>query len=188
MRLAPFLPPLLLGLAACAPRVPAQAPTQPTTEPATPPTAEETGDEIEIPAATELTRLPERFAGLGQACESIKDQDVEAQCDDTGTAVGLWAPVDTVYGVPPEEAELVHDKQPEPEPPGVGLTVGLEGGRLWIRHVTCARCRRVMGWAYVGELPELTDLHLREIQARLGLPSDPVLRTPDDWRAAFADG
>lgn len=40
--------------------------------------------------------------------------------------------------------------------------------------------------AFVGDLPLLRDDESRGLQTELGLPADPVLRTPDAWKTVLA--
>lgn len=96
--------------------------------------------------------------------------------------------VDTVDDVPPQGIEVIRDEPRRDMAPGRSLVVALEGERLWFRLVTCGACRRVMGWAFVGDLPNITDEQLRVIQERIGLPASvPPLRTARAWRDTYRD-
>ncbi len=62
--------------------------------------------------------------------------------------------------------------------------VAIVDGRVWVRMITCGRCRRVMGWSFVGDLAAMTDRQLRELQRTLGIGDDvSPLRTVEAWRA-----
>jgi hypothetical protein len=137
------------------------------------------------PAAKQSV-LPDRFAMLGEQC-TPDDAGAHSMISCNGNRVaGVLVPVDTVDGVPPPSAEIIHSSPGDSSPPQRQLTVAVEGERLWYRLVTCGICRRVMGWSFVGDLPLLTDEQLRTNQARLGIPpSTPPLRTADDWRRYY---
>jgi hypothetical protein len=138
----------------------------------------------EASAATAV--LPEPLAILGAPCPA-EDAALGPFCDHAGRVSGVWAMVDTVHGVPPREADVIRDEPVLQKSPGRSLVVALEGERLWFRLVTCGMCRRVMGYAFVGDLPRLSDEQLRAIETRLGLPpSTPPLRTAKEWRDFYA--
>lgn len=138
-----------------------------------PETSADTSDDFDAPPA------PAVRAQLGEACPTEPPPRRALRfCDDQGRISGVLLPVDALLGVPPATATIARQ-----EP---WLTLALEGDRLWIRRVTCAKCRRVLGFSFGGDLPRMRDDELREVQARLGLPADPVLRTADAWREAAA--
>jgi len=122
---------------------------------------------------------PARVAGLGEPCPTAPARG-ERFCDAQGTVAGAVLPVDGFPGVPPAAATVVRQES------GGVLTVALEGERLWIRRVTCPQCRRVLGWSFGGDLPRMPSEALGALQAKLGLPAEPLLRTAADWREAAA--
>ncbi|MBI5547152.1 MAG: hypothetical protein HY901_25000 [Deltaproteobacteria bacterium] len=128
-------------------------------------------------------------SGLGQPCPGGADSGLDRTylavfCDESGRISGVVMPVDVLHGVPPPRAEVLHEHPDPRDVPGQSLTVAVEGERLWIRRVTCGRCRRVMGWSMVGDLPRMRAEDLVQVQARLGLPAEPVLRDARAWREA----
>jgi len=85
--------------------------------------------------------------------------------------------------------EIFADQRSKEFSPGRSLVLGVEGERLWFRLVTCGACRRIMGWAFVGNLARMSDAQLAMTQTRLGLSPKPAMRTREAWRAAYpADG
>lgn len=139
--------------------------------------------------ASALTPLPDVFRALGQFCNTADSgaRVATVMCSARGRVVGVWVPVDTVSGVPPEGAEIVRREPRQEFAPGRFLVVALEGERLWIQLVSCGACRRVMGASFVGQLPQLSDEQLRVVQDRVGLPAAPLLTTPAAWRKAYKD-
>ncbi|MEZ4227220.1 MAG: hypothetical protein R3B13_40145 [Polyangiaceae bacterium] len=107
-------------------------------------------------------------------------------CSASGEIVGIWVPVDYVKGVPPA-AEIIREEPRRDVAPGRSLTVALEGERLWIQAVSCGACRRIMGHAFVGLLPRLTEKQLQSVQQRIGIPETPVLSNADQWRDYYRD-
>ena len=136
------------------------------------------------------SELPEPFTLLAGACPApdAGRRGSTVFCDASGRVTGVWAMVDTVQGIPPASAEVIHESASDGGMPGRSLVLALEGERLWFSLVSCGRCRRVLGWSFGGDLPKLTDEQLHVMQQRLGLPSDPPLRTAAAWRTAMAQG
>ena len=50
----------------------------------------------------------------------------------------------------------------------------------------CLECRSSSSWDLTGVVAEMTERQLLEAQTRAGLAKEPLLRTPDAWRAAIA--
>jgi hypothetical protein len=179
---------LSLLLSACPPGIPATPP--PTVDEAPTPAAVATPEPAPKETAQPVaeSQLPERFAKLGRPCKEIARNDgVDAYCDARDIAVGLRTMVDMVHGVPPKGAKIIHDAPRDNSGPGTELSIAFDGRLLWIRAVTCGKCRRVMGWAFVGVLDELSDAQLADVQDRAQLPKAPLLRTPAAWEAAYPD-
>jgi hypothetical protein len=108
-------------------------------------------------------------------------------CGGDGRVAGIWAPVDVLHGIPPEAAEILRD-EPLDRSDGRGrsLRVGKRGSRIYVKRVTCRSCRRILGWAFAGDLEALTDGDLARAQVRMGLPATPLLRTAEAWQRALA--
>lgn len=61
--------------------------------------------------------------------------------------------------------------------------IALEGEWLWIRRVTCRRCRVILGWSFIGHVASMNPRQLLALQRALGIDKDvPALRTPEAWR------
>lgn len=137
------------------------------------------------PAASATSPLPRAFLSLGQPCRA--DATPSELCGADGRVAGLVAPVDHVLAIPPDVADKLFDTRSEQGGADRELTIAVEGDRLWIRAVTCGRCRRIMGWGFVGELSRLSDAQLVSVQKRVGLPDDVgALRTAGAWKRAIA--
>jgi hypothetical protein len=140
-------------------------------------------------AAPEPGREPD-VGDLGAPCPPPSDDDRSQAvilCDPAGRITGTWAPVDVLADVPPSTAELLADEPLDLEDGrGRSLRVGIAGTKIYVRRITCSRCRRVLGWAFAGDLALLSDDDLRRAQARVGFPPDPLLRTREAWVAALA--
>ena len=57
--------------------------------------------------------------------------------------------------------------------------------RLYLT-TNCMECRQFNLWDMTGIVAEMTDSQLLDAQQRIGLPKEPMLRTPDAWRTALA--
>lgn len=172
--------------AGCRPPVPAEPPGEtPTPDPAPDPVPAEVEVADTPPAESEPSpaAMPARFASLGSSCASVADE-VTAYCDDDGNAVGLSAPVDLVPDIPWQRIHVEFERTGLER--GGSLTVGFVGEQLWVHHVACGICRRIVGTAIVAELDRLSDAQRSKIQDLAGLPAEPVLRTPEDWLRTLA--
>jgi hypothetical protein len=120
-------------------------------------------------------RAPERL-------DCPADADADTYCTQDGKLAGRWVPVDTLR--PPAGAQPIFEatlpdleKQPS-------LVISLVGATLYIKHVSCGSCRRVIGQGFSGELDTLSDEQLRALQSKLGLAGDsPLLDSPESWRS-----
>lgn len=136
------------------------------------------------PPSRPLSPVPERFSVLGGPCAPDRAENV-AICGG-GRVAAIFSPVDLAVGVPPAAAEVVHEESATPFQRS--LLIALEGERLWIKMVTCGSCRRVMGWAFVGDLDRMSDEGLAGLAQRLRLPPDtPLLKTSALWRSFLRD-
>lgn len=131
--------------------------------------------------------LPRAFAALGRPCRA--EAPHEELCGKDGAVAGVIVPVDHALDTPPDSAEMLLGEREAREPRPKETSVGAEGERLWVRAVTCGNCRRIMGWAFVGDLPRLDDAQISSIQKRLGMPPEVgPLRTVSAWRAQLRAG
>lgn len=177
---------------ACMPALPADPPdaarpqpVEPAAEPSHTPgqTPDDSNDAPISPAEEPSPAVPARLSTIGSSCADVPD-GVSAQCDAEGIAVSLSAPVDTVPDIPWERIQVIHEATGLDR--GASIKVGNTGERLWIQHVSCGICRRILGVAIVADLDRLSDEQRRRIQDEAGVPTDPVLRTVEDWRRTLA--
>lgn len=125
--------------------------------------------------------LPRVFSALGGPCRA--ESPHEELCGKDGVVAGVIVPVDHALDTPPPVAEVLLDERGGSGPRGTHTTVGAVGERLWVRAITCGGCRRIMGWAFVGDLPRLDDAQLLSLQRRLRLPAElGPLRDVAAWR------
>jgi len=129
--------------------------------------------------------LPTPFEAFGGPCPADVDPgQTSFMCDAEGRVAGMAVPVDHAHDVPPASAEEIFTMHTEPAPGEHqrNVKIALEGERIWVRYVTCTQCRRVLGWAFVGDLQRLTKAHRRRLQRALSIPvfDEPV--TAADWR------
>ena len=188
---------VLFGLVAVAVATACSSPgsrSQETVEPRDP--VEPAGDSVPAVAEPALPKaaLPEAMSAVGESCGDNVNAPIELDggrvhyCGSDHLIAGVLVPVDFVHDIPPANAEVIQQRINDGGViRGNSLTVAVEGERLWIHHVTCGMCRRIMGIAFVGDLDRLDDYALSDIQRRLQLPGAPLLRTSADWRDALAD-
>ncbi len=108
----------------------------------------------------------------------------ENLCTPTGKLAGQWRAVDTL-GIP-ADAEVIFEWA-GPTSPRPSLTIALRGDELWIGHVSCGDCRRVLGEGFAGHIGQLSKDQMLAVQERLGLGQDVgVLSSPEAWRSFVA--
>lgn len=176
---------LLLALSACSsppppPASPASGEVAPASSSAPPAVASS--------APESTAEGPVKQSGIGGPCPAGPPAYpfLLRHCDANGKVTGVSMPVDVLHGVPPAGAQILRQDRQMDNPPGQEVVIAAEGNRLWIKVVTCGHCRRVIGWSFVGDLPLLRDDEIRGLQTELGLPADPVLKTPDAWKTVLA--
>ncbi len=139
----------------------------------------------------DTSTLPQSFAALGTPCGGPETGDVverQLVCAKDGRVAGVYQPADFLHQSPPDSAEILVESRTPPNLPasrGESLMVALDGQRLWIRKITCSACRRIIGTAFIGELPMMESDDLLKLQRLLSLPADIPLTSPDHWRAAY---
>jgi hypothetical protein len=100
-------------------------------------------------------------------------------CDAHKQLVGSWMPVD--HAKVPDDVEMIFEAEGGNTDQS-RLWIGISGNTLYIRHVTCGACRRVMGLGFIGHLDHMTSDQQRAVQKQLGLPdSAPLLETTEAW-------
>lgn len=146
-------------------------------------------DPLRAPAHPQATPvpLPKDFVGLGDTCdpnENAEPATASGQekrvCSDSGRVVGIYQPADAIPQ-PPDTAVVL--AAPTGSDSVDDAYIALESERLWVRRVVCGRCRRVLGWSLIGDIPSMSEQQLLDLQAALGFNNTvPALRTADAWR------
>lgn len=131
-----------------------------------------------------LGPLPKREppSAIGDACYS----DVKAQC-------GKRCRVAVRFNRFSAERALARECAPEPlrhddKGPRGGYTTSacVTNGRIYVTSV-CLMCRLAdSGWNVTALIEEMTDAQLAWLAEKMGFPKEPLLRTPEAWRAALA--
>ncbi len=147
-----------------------------------------------------LAPLPERYEVLGTDCADLDTIDVVktgfhgtrygAHCGRGDKVAGVYRH-DAIEGYASYGGKWIDQipsvvllERVDSDSAGRGhmRIVVLEGTRLWIEVMTCGRCRRVMGWSFVGDLELLTDGQLLRLQQEIGLPANlAAMRSPSAW-------
>lgn len=121
--------------------------------------------------------------------ECPPDADADTYCTPSGELAGRWVMVDRLRV--PASAETIFEAQHPEITEQPSLRVAIDGDTLYIAHVTCGACRRVMGNGFSGDPAALDPEQRRAIQDKLGLGDDvAALDGVEAWRkwAAGADG
>jgi hypothetical protein len=121
---------------------------------------------------------------LGAPCRPSVPAGVETTCGTNDRVAVVRLPVDYLFE-PPATAERLFDGPTGDARRRGHRVVALVGERLWVHDVTCGACRRVLGEAYVVELPFAPPDALLDLQRRLGLPTTRPLATARDWRVSL---
>jgi hypothetical protein len=154
-----------------------------------PPPSASTAPPVQTAAKPAHAPPPDVFARIGEPCAEHDAGDLPGEiCGSDGRVAGVFVMVDTAGPFPPESAERIRHEPRVQFAPGHELEVALEGERLFVKNVSCAACRRVMGRAMVADLARLDDAGLRIVENVTGLPSDaPLLRDAEAWRKFYRD-
>ena len=134
---------------------------------------------------------PTRPEGLlGSSCRDIETRagDPHETLCTAGRVAGLYAPVDTLW--PGNGFRVLFREQDGPGARVAGLEVALRGDVVVVRRTTCGNCRRIMGWAFAGNLSKMSDADLRTLACRTRGQADGGLdlRTARGWEALLAAG
>lgn len=167
---------------AATPQPDAAAPVVSTSPPAAPAVTTSAAPARSRSQQPSMSALPRAFAALGEPCAADTDK---IMCGSDGRIAGIRVPVDHALDGAPPQAENIRHESPDEPARRHGLDVAVEGERLWIRLVTCGTCRRIMGSAFVGDLPRLSAAQLKLVQRLVGVPDDKPLQTAADWRAHY---
>ncbi|MBI4700678.1 MAG: hypothetical protein HY744_05860 [Deltaproteobacteria bacterium] len=134
--------------------------------------------------------LPAAFALIGGSCPPPADAGRRSQaervlCTDAGRVAGKYADI-YAWTQPPPSALVLESKEIPGRGPRNRREIFLDGDLLWVRVDTCAMCRRMLGWCFVGELGALTHDQLVELQGKIGIPpATPPPRTAEQWRQYY---
>lgn len=137
----------------------------------------------EVVAEPEAQGEPPARAPTAELPDCPADANVDdTYCTEDGKLAGRWVPVDTLH--PPTSAEIVFEASQPDIQQQPSLTILLDGETIYVKHVTCGSCRRVLGQGFSGALAALSDEQLRALQTKLGLAVDsPLMDSPDAWRS-----
>ncbi len=102
-------------------------------------------------------------------CEA-SEGEFTSYCTNDGKLAGRWMPADTLRV--PADVEIVFDAKGPDRPPQARLQIATRGDELYIKHVTCGACRRIIGRGFVGYPARMSAEQLREVQGRLGLAAE----------------
>jgi hypothetical protein len=101
-------------------------------------------------------------------------------CTEDDKLVGSWVPVDTLKI--PDDVEIRFNAEGPDQRTQTSLMIATRGEALYIRHVTCGGCRRVIGQGFFGYPSRMDASQLRAMQAQLGLGDDaPLLDSAEAW-------
>jgi hypothetical protein len=131
--------------------------------------------------------LPPGFEGLGGPCPEERVNRVMYHCNADGRVALAHLMVHPAFtGEPPPEERL------PPMPPGtvrvegafqVPVSVFVDSERVWVAGA-CVHCRMPTEELRIVQLPLAVDEQIASVQAVVGLPAKPVLRTAAAWREA----
>jgi hypothetical protein len=121
--------------------------------------AEVGGDDVEAD--------PTRASSEAALPECPADAGPDMYCNADNQLVGQWMLVDLLHI--PKGAKVIFDAHHVDVDRQPGLTLAIEGETLYIRHVTCGACRRILGDGFRGQPAQMSEKQLREMQTRLGL-------------------
>jgi hypothetical protein len=114
------------------------------------------------------------------ACPSEQGNALANYCTDDGKLAGSWVPVDTLKV--PDDVVVIFNAQGPDASKQTSLLIATRGDELYIKHVTCGACRRVLGRGFMGHLSHMHETQLRELQKQLGLGDElPVLDSAEAW-------
>lgn len=143
---------------------------------AKPDTATETtpeGDADSDPARAEAPSLAE--------CPAEAPEGGANYCTEDGKLAAFSGPVDRVKV--PESAEKLFYQEGTDTERKTYLAISAVGETLYIRHVTCENCRRVLGKGYTAHLDHMSEEQVKALQAELGLDAEmAALTTAAAWK------
>ncbi|HVI03465.1 MAG TPA: hypothetical protein VM869_32450 [Enhygromyxa sp.] len=120
------------------------------------------------------------------ACPSEQGNALANYCTQAGKLAGSWVPVDTLKV--PDDVVIIFNAEGPDASKQTRLLIATRGDELYIEHVTCGACRRVLGQGFMGHVSHLSEDQRRELQTRLGLDGAmPVLDSTEAWASFCAD-
>ncbi|MFO7565613.1 MAG: hypothetical protein R6X02_23420 [Enhygromyxa sp.] len=118
-------------------------------------------------------------------CPAEKGNALIHYCSEDGKLAGSWVLVDTLRV--PDEVVIIFNAEGPDQGRQTSLMIATQGEALYIRHVTCGACRRVLGQGFRGHPSRMSEDQLRQMQAQLGLADDaPLLDSAEKW-ASFCE-
>jgi len=177
-----------LLLAACTPFAP--VPDTPDEEPVEPPSAVPRAVVAPPPEAPSAP-LPPGFEALGQACPEQREEPMRVVYECNGGRVAGALQMVNTFGSPGPSAE----QRLPPMPAGTVTIKGMldtpvhvfvDGAaeRVWVSG-ECPICRTPIQELRIVSLPLASNAQLGSLQAMLGIPQEPALRTAAAWREAL---
>lgn len=107
-------------------------------------------------------------------------------CTESGKVAGGWVIVDSMQL--PDDATIIFDVAGPDATRQTRLQIAVRGEELYITHVTCGACRRVLGRGFTAYLTHMREDQLRAMQTQLGLDAAlPVLTDAAAWTTFCAD-
>jgi hypothetical protein len=144
-------------------------------DPTDPDAAREDGDDKPARASLAADELPDCPAENGTFV---------VYCTKANKLAGRWMAVDALEI--PDDVEIIFNAEGPDSSRQSSLLIATRGDELFIKHVTCGSCRRVLGQGFAGHLSHMSEDQILGVQAQLGLGDDVgVLATGTDW-ASFA--
>lgn len=107
-------------------------------------------------------------------------------CTEANKLAGHWMPVDMLKI--PDGVVVIFNAEGPDSSKQTSLLIATHGDALYIRHVTCGGCRRVLGQGFVGHPSHMSEAQVRALQTQLGLDKDaPLLDSADQWARYCSD-
>jgi hypothetical protein len=134
--------------------------------------------------AAKQARAPSPASELAE-CPKAAEGPV-SYCTEDDKLAGSWSMVDKVRI--PDDVEIIFNAEGSDTRQQSSLMIAVRGDELYIRHVTCGSCRRILGQGFVGHLSHMNAEQVAAMQATLGLGEDVELLDSGEKWASFARG
>lgn len=113
-------------------------------------------------------------------CPTERGDALANYCTDDGKLAGSWVLVDTLQI--PDDVVIIFNAEGPDQSKQTSLMIATHGEALYIRHVTCGACRRLLGQGFSGYPARMSEAQLRAMQTQLGLAEDtPLLDSAEAW-------